>query len=222
MKMNLIVRSILFFTLILPSLSFSQTITGKVVSVADGDTITILNNRQQTKIRLYGIDCPEKSQPFGKKAKKLTSSLTYRKSVSVDVYDIDKYGRSVGVVYAGNVNVNEEIIRNGYAWQYRKYCKESFCDSWLRIEEDARNSRVGLWQDDNAQPPWEYRKAKRTGNSANTLVPGGSGVYHGNKKSHVFHGSGCQHYNCKNCTVVFNSVNDAIREGFRPHNQCVK
>jgi len=88
------------------------------VSVADGDTITILSNHnQQTKIRLYGIDTPEKSQAFGKKAKKFTASLTAGKQVSVKVYDKDRYGRSVGVVFVGGTNVNEEIIRAGYAWQ---------------------------------------------------------------------------------------------------------
>jgi endonuclease YncB( thermonuclease family) len=215
---------ILFSTLLLPSTTLSATIQGKVIKVADGDTITILNNHnQQTKIRLYGIDTPEKSQAYGKKAKKFTASLTAGKTVKVKVYDTDRYGRSVGVVFVGGTNVNEEIIRNGYAWQYRKYCKLSFCSDWLRIEKQARDRGIGLWADNNPVAPWEYRRAKRNGSSSKSSnVIGGSGIYHGNAKSHVFHDSGCRYYNCKNCTVVFKSANDAVRAGYRAHKQCVK
>jgi endonuclease YncB( thermonuclease family) len=224
-KIILIIPLLSLFTLLLiPSISFSSTITGKVVSVADGDTITILNSHnQQTKIRLYGIDTPEKAQPYGKKATKFTASLTAGKQVSVKVYDTDRYGRSVGVVFVGSNNINEEIIRAGYAWQYRKYCKASFCSDWLDLEEQAKNSRIGLWKDKNPTAPWEWRKAQRNGgNNKSSNVVGGTGIYHGNKKSHVFHGSGCRYYNCKNCTVVFKSVNDAVGAGYRAHNQCVK
>ncbi len=107
---------LIFFLLTFPTLSFSKTITGKIISVADGDTITILNNhKQQTKIRLYGIDTPEKGQAYGKKAKKFTASLTAGKQVSVKIYNTDRYGRSVGVVFVSGTNVNEEIVRAGYA-----------------------------------------------------------------------------------------------------------
>ena len=105
---------ILLVILLLPSLC--HALTGKVISVADGDTITILDSgKRQHKIRLYGFDCPEKGQPFGKAAKKFTSRLTYKKTATVTEYDTDRYGRTVGVVKVGGVNVNEEIIRAGYA-----------------------------------------------------------------------------------------------------------
>jgi micrococcal nuclease len=208
---------------LIPSTSLSMTITGKVVKVADGDTITILNNQnQQTKIRLYGIDTPEKSQAYGKKAKKFTANLVAGKTVDVKVYDTDRYGRSVGVVFVDGRNVNREIVRNGFAWQYRKYCKASFCDDWLGLERQARNGDVGLWSDANPVAPWEYRKSKRSGSSSKSNVVGGNGIYHGNRKSHVLHSAQCQHYNCKNCTVVFKSVNDAVKAGYKPHKQCVK
>lgn len=213
---------LLFSLLILPATSFASTITGKVVSVADGDTITILDsNNQQTKIRLYGIDTPEKAQAFGNKAKKFTASLTAGQQANVKVYDTDRYGRSVGVVFVNGTNVNEELIKNGYAWQYRKYCKASFCNDWLKLEEHARSFAFGLWIDSNPQPPWEWRKAKRN-SSNNSNVIGGSGIYHGNRKSHVYHGSTCRHYNCKNCTVTFKSTIEASNAGYRPHSQCVK
>ncbi len=88
----------------------AQDIIGRVVSVADGDTITVLQNNKQYKIRLYGIDCPESGQAFGKKAKQFTSSKTYGKTVSVKSYDTDKYGRTVGVVISDDENVNHALI----------------------------------------------------------------------------------------------------------------
>jgi len=219
---------LIFFFLLLflfPSSSLSNTVTGEVVKVADGDTITILDSdNRQHKIRLYGIDTPEKAQAYGKKAKKFTANLVAGKTVKIKVYDTDRYGRSVGVVSVDETNVNREIIRNGLAWQYRKYCKASFCDDWLRLEKQARDSSIGLWRDNNPVAPWEWRKSKRSGNgsSSKSDVIGGTGIYHGNKKSHVLHSSTCQHYNCKNCTVVFKSLNDAVRAGFRAHKQCIK
>lgn len=221
-KLMITIKNILLLILLLlPSVSLSDTITGKVVSVADGDTITILNGSQQTKIRFYGIDTPESKQAYGKQAKKFTASLTAGKQVSVKVYDTDKYGRSVGVVFVGATNVNQEIIRNGHAWQYRKYCKESFCSDWIALEKQARHNRIGLWADKSPQAPWDWRKNKRSGGKRSDIV-GGTSIYHGNVKSHVLHGSTCKDYNCKNCTKVFKSVSEAMKAGYRVHKQCVE
>ncbi len=219
----------LFIITSIPSLAFPQILTGKVISVADGDTITVLDNRhRQTRIRLYGIDTPEKGQAFGRKAKQFTAGLVAGKIVKVKIYDVDKYGRSVGVVFVHGRNVNEEIIRAGYGWQYRKYCRVSFCSKWLTIEQMARNVGLGLWRDKHPVPPWEWRKGRSrnhmaAGNrSARKAIQGGTGIYHGNVRSHVFHGPGCRHYNCKNCTRVFRSKQEAMRAGYRPHRQCVR
>ena len=124
MKTILLTISLLLVCLPLQSLA----LTGKVISVADGDTISILDSsNKQHKIRLYGIDTPEKKQAFGKAAKKYTSRLTFKKMVIVKAYDTDKYGHTVGVVKVDGINVNESLVRAGLAWQYRKYCKTSFC-----------------------------------------------------------------------------------------------
>jgi len=208
--------------LLVPTICLTQTLAGRVVSVADGDTITILTSTNlQVIIRLYGIDTPEEGQAFGSMAKKFTSSLVFGKQVKVTPYDIDKYGRTVGVVLVnGSINVNEQIIGAGYAWQYRKYCKESFCSSWLDLEKAAQQSRIGLWYDHDPIPPWEWRKGNRgTVNEKKAIT---KGKYHGNVKSHVFHAPGCQHYDCKNCIKGFDSFDEAIRAGYRPHQQCVK
>ena len=155
---------LIIFCLLISTVAYSQTIiTGKVVGISDGDTITVLQNRKQFKIRLYGIDTPEKSQDFGNKAKKFTSSLLYKKQVRVVQEDTDRYGRVVGIVYVGHVCANEEIVKNGFAWVYRKYCKKPFCLDWLEYENDAKESKIGLWRHPNPMPPWDFRKAKRTG-----------------------------------------------------------
>ena len=147
----------------------------------------------------------------------------YRK---VEPVTTDRYGRTVAMVLVNGANLSEQIIANGYGWVYRKYCTWSFCNDWLRLEKRARDARIGLWKDKNPVAPWEWRKAKRGGGGSTAksskVVQGGAGIYHGNVKSHVFHGSGCQHYNCKNCVKVFRSVNDAIGAGYRAHQQCVK
>ena len=153
------------------------------------------------------------------KAKQFTSSLVDGKRVGIVAYDIDKYGRTVGAVLVDGVNVNEEIVRNGYAWQYRKYCKESFWSNWIRLENAARQARVGSWHDNDPMPPWGWRKAKRGAvNKRNTIT---EGKYHGNVRSHVFHAPGCQHYDCKNCVKGFNSIGEAVGAGYRSHKQCV-
>jgi micrococcal nuclease len=207
----LVILAILFFS---PFVNAEIIITGKVVGVADGDTITVLQDRTQYKIRLYGIDTPEKSQDFGNRAKQFTSSLVFNNDVKVVQKDIDRYGRIVGIVYVGDTCVNEEILRAGYAWVYHQYCNASFCRTWTNIEKQAKNNRAGLWGHSDPIPPWDYRKGKR---SNTATLPG---AYHGNKSSMVFHGKNCKHFNCKNCTVIFNSKEEAIKAGFRPCGMC--
>jgi endonuclease YncB( thermonuclease family) len=119
----------LFFLTIVAYSHADDVIIGKVVAVADGDTITVLENLKQYKIRLFGIDTPEGRQDFGNKAKQLTSDLVFGKEVRVVEMDIDQYGRIVGMVYVGNECVNETLVEEGLAWVYRKYCIISVCDT---------------------------------------------------------------------------------------------
>ena len=215
----------------LPAFTFAQPITGKVISVADGDTITILvSARNSVKVRLAAVDCPESGQAYGKQAKKFTSRMVYGKQVTIKPVTKDRYGRTVAMVYQNGANLSKEIIANGYGWVFRKYCKWAFCSDWLRLEQNARNRGIGLWRDKNAIPPWEWRKLQRGSNQPSSrfhsttrsqYLPN-SGGYHGNVRSHVFHGSGCQHYNCKNCVKVFRSKSEAVKAGYKPHRSCVK
>ncbi|UKJ06817.1 thermonuclease family protein [Solitalea lacus] len=149
---------ILFLVFFLNNLLQGE-VTGKVISVADGDTITILTSEKvQVKIRLHGIDCPEKSQPFGMAAKKYTSNLVFERFVKVKITDVDRYGRSVGLVYLNNNKVlNEEILSAGYAWHYIKYDQNP---AWDRLEIEARRKKIGVWSQPNAIEPWIWRKNK--------------------------------------------------------------
>lgn len=138
------------------------TWSGKAIGVADGDTITVLREKQPQKIRLYGIDCPEKRQPFGKKAKQFTSELVFGKVVEVEPVTMDRYGWTVAFVRIENLSVNEELIKEGFAWVYRKYCTLPVCnDRWDGLERGARSGKQGIWQDSNVIPPWEFRRQRR-------------------------------------------------------------
>jgi len=147
------------FPFVLLSLTVFGQITGKVVSVADGDTFTLLTpDKHQIKIRLHGIDCPEKSQDFGMVAKKFLSDLIFDKQVSVQEKDTDRYGRIIGMVMIENVNVNEALLIAGLAWHYKYYDHNP---QWALLEERARAAKKGLWVKADAIQPWEFRKAQR-------------------------------------------------------------
>jgi endonuclease YncB( thermonuclease family) len=135
--------------------------TGKVIGVSDGDTITVLRERQPQKIRLYGIDCPEKRQPFGNRAKQFTSDMVFGKIVEVNGIDTDRYGRTVALVAVDERLLNEELIRAGLAWVYDRYCYESICNSWKNFQLRARLDKRGLWEDSGEIPPWELRRQKK-------------------------------------------------------------
>lgn len=148
-----------------PTLSLgAQSFDGKVVGISDGDTITILTDgKQQVKVRLYGVDCPESKQAFGTRARQFTSEQVFGKLISVEVMDIDRYGRTVGIVSAPDgTTLNHELLENGMAWLYTAYCKAPVCGKWKQVEFSARQAKIGLWADKSPTPPWEYRKTGRS------------------------------------------------------------
>ncbi|TWR25846.1 nuclease [Mucilaginibacter pallidiroseus] len=132
----------------------------RVVKVKDGDTLELLSpDNVPVTVRLAEIDCPEKSQAFGQKAKQFTADLCFGKMVSLVVNNRDRYGRTVGqVLLEDGTNVNYEIVKNGYAWQYQAYSKNP---ELSLLQEHARQSRLGLWQDSNPTPPWDFRKGEK-------------------------------------------------------------
>jgi len=153
-------KTISLLMLLLILLGLRLVWTGEVVGISDGDTITVLCNGKAKKIRLYGVDCPEKRQAFGKKAKQFTSSMVYGKTVEVETKDVDRYGRTVGLVYVDGESLNKALIKAGYAWVYQRYCKEAFCKDWLSLESAARENKIGLWSDPDPIAPWDFRHKK--------------------------------------------------------------
>ena len=209
-------RTLLLFILILLLSSPVLALTGRVVNVADGDTVTILDaNKRQNKIRLYGIDCPEKKQAFGQRARQFLAGMIAGKTVDISDMGPDRYGRTVGLIELDGISVNREMVKNGFAWVYRQYCKIPECRSWIQDEDMARNARLGLWQDWQPVPPWEWRQQ---GNkiSTRTNIPAiSTGVkYSGNIRSRKYHNNYCQHFTCKNCIRYFNSPQEPVNAGF--------
>ncbi len=137
--------------------SFSPgIITGKVVSVLDGDTIEVITgNKTQHRVRLDGIDAPEKSQPFGKKSTKNLKKYIAGKVINVHYTKKDKYGRILGTIYLNDMNINLQQIKDSFAWVYAKYCKKQ---SYYDAEKYAKQKKIGLWSD--PIPPWKYRHKK--------------------------------------------------------------
>lgn len=156
----------IFIPLLLQSYTVAQAaqeIAGRVVAIADGDTLTVLTNtRQQVRIRLAEIDTPEAAQPYGSRARQELSELAFGREVHITVQDTDRYGRTVGRVRADGQDVNAEMLRRGAAWVYRQHSRDA---SLLAVEAEARTARRGLWALPEAQrvPPWEWRAAGAAG-----------------------------------------------------------
>lgn len=145
-------------------LLFGASFSGKVVGISDGDTIRVLHNGIEDRVRLLGVDCPETRQPWSTRAKQYTSTLAFGKIVKVDVKQIDRYSRSLGVVTLPDGRIlNRELVRAGLAWWYREYSRNDLVLAML--EAEARSTKRGLWADPNPTPPWEFRMLRRTSRS---------------------------------------------------------
>jgi micrococcal nuclease len=209
-----------------------STAGDKVIAVKDGDTIDLLRNGKTIKVRLYGIDSPEKAQDYGQKAKDFTSQLAFGKTVHLIEHNKDRYGRTVGtIILPDGRNLNEELVRNGYAWHYKEYSKDKNLEI---LEADARRFKRGLWQDANPTAPWDYRKNKVTAQDkarakmATAPLPAGATK----RTVYICNSSGARVYhltrdcfNLKRCTAEVLTVSEAvaIREyGKRADKSCSK
>lgn len=128
--------------------------SGRVTNVKDGDTIEVTTVTGTKTLRLAEIDCPEKNQPYGQAAKRLSQQLMQGK-ITYRVTGTDRYGREIAKVYAGDKYVSEELVKQGYAWVYRRY---SGNQKLIRLEGNAKSKRIGLWADPNPQNPSEFRR----------------------------------------------------------------
>jgi endonuclease YncB( thermonuclease family) len=132
--------------------------TGKVVKIADGDTITVLLDKKQHRIRLEGIDSPEKGQAYGTKARQALADKIFGQTVRVEWKKRDRYNRIIGRVYLGDRDISLEMVKDGFAWHYKRYSKEA---ALADAEREARKAGRGLWADKEPTPPWEWRRERK-------------------------------------------------------------
>ncbi|MBU6482057.1 MAG: thermonuclease family protein [Nitrospirae bacterium] len=134
--------------------------SGKVVGIIDGDTIEVLHNQYPERVRLNGIDCPEKGQAYGKRAKQAASELVFGKQVRLQIHGKDKYGRTIAdVLLPDGTNVNHSLVKDGWCWWYPKHAPDNVI--LAELQRRARRSGLGLWTDPAPIPPWEWQKQRK-------------------------------------------------------------
>lgn len=139
-----------------------MTLSGRVLEVYDGDTMTVLAGHNKFRVRLFGIDAPEVLQEYGTESRDLLRQLVLGQTVTIEILDVDKYGRGVAVIRKNLLDINTEMVRSGAAWHYRQYAAGE--TGLAEAQEEARNAKAGLWQHGSPMPPWEYRQ-KNTGST---------------------------------------------------------
>lgn len=197
-----------------PQIKRGDELHGRVVRIADGDTVTVLTgSKQQVRIRLAEIDAPESGQAFGNRSKQSLTRMCGNKTARVQVQDIDRYGRVVGRVHCGPYDTSAEQVSAGMAWVYDSYVRDK---SLYQLQDAARKARVGLWGDPSPIKPWEWRRGER-GDAA-----GAGAVVQGNRNSKIYHVPGCPSYGAmsKKNVVEFSDEAAAKAAGFRKAGNC--
>jgi endonuclease YncB( thermonuclease family) len=142
-----------------------STFTGRCVAVADGDTLSVMRDGREQRVRLWGVDSPEKRQDYGSRAKQFVSDIAFGRALTVQETGRDRYGRSLGwVLLSDGRSLNVELVRAGMAWWYRSYAPRA--PVLERMEAEARRGRAGLWGMRSPEPPWEFRRERRSPGSA--------------------------------------------------------
>jgi len=137
-----------------PQLAYAD-LTGQVINITDGDNLVVVIDKQWVRVRLAGIDAPEKNQPFGTDSKQSLSDLCFWEQVTVASKGKDQYGRMLAKVRCRDVDAGEEQLRRGMAWVYNRYAKDP---SLNPLQEEAKVAKRGLWVDPHARPPWKWRE----------------------------------------------------------------
>jgi micrococcal nuclease len=133
----------------------ADTFNAKVIVVMDGDTVMVLRDGHKIKIRLANIDAPEKVQPFGRQSRDALLEMVGKKQVQIDSQAVDQYGRIVGLISVDGLNINQEQVKRGMAWEYSHYHSDQ---TYRALQSEARQAKRGLWAQYNPQAPWEWRK----------------------------------------------------------------
>lgn len=241
MKTKIATRLLFLLVLVLvtPWHASATLLEGKVVAIADGDTITILDTaNRQHRIRLTGIDAPESRQAFGNVSRENLSRLIFGRLVIVEYNKLDRYGRVLGKVTLDGKDICLEQIRDGLAWHFKRYeAEQDLRDrrSYGQAERFAREQTRGLWKDASPTPPWDYRGGRTTSmNPARPPVAVGrpeftarhslAGPIIGNRRSKIFHRPTCPNYTdvSPNNRVLFQSSEEAEEAGYRAARNCPK
>ena len=197
--------------------------SGRVVAVVDGDTIGVMRDGREVRVRLDGIDAPETRQEFSQRAKQFISDAVFGKTARVVQKDTDRYGRIVARVFADGRDLSVAIVQAGLAWHFIKYSDDPVL---AEAEANARTRTLGLWSQPRPIPPWEFRD----GGTAAAALPlplkapaveraaSLPATFLGNTQSRIVHTSTCPLLKqCKYCTREFSSVAEAVKTGYRPH-----
>lgn len=215
-----------------PIISPAQTNSyyGHVVSVSDGDSITVLDRQlREHKIRLNGIDAPEAGQEFSQASRRHLAKLVFGREVLVIWQMTDRYERELAKIMVDRMDINLEQLRAGMAWYFREYERdvpEEDRENFDAAEREARSDRRGLWQQLNPLPPWEYRARKRDENGTGAVrsPETRSGVIRiaGNRNSGIYHRSDCPDYDrvSEKNRVYFKTEEEAKKAGYRKARNC--
>jgi len=170
-QLTKLILLISLFLILFPLTSYALSTNCTVTRVIDGDTFhcipdTVINGAKLHKdgtisVRLRGVDAPEKRQPSGMDAQESLKELIGKKTVKLDIKDIDRYGRVAAYVFVNGMNVNLEQVKRGLAWAYTEYLDRPYASEFYDAEKQARKQRLGLWKELNPTPPWEWRKKNR-------------------------------------------------------------
>jgi len=208
---------------------------GKVKAVDDGDTIIVLHDGLDEHIRFNGIDAPEKTQAYGKKAKEFTAAVTLGKEVTIIEHGKDKHGRTIGdVLLPDGSNVNRQLVKEGLAWWYWKHSQDK---SLRDLEDEARDEKRGLWRERNPIPPWVFRKIqnkqvpevgdfepprKLPAQQLDTSAKGSLGPIIGHRKSHIYQRPGCPGYGkvSERNAIQFSTLEEAEEAGYTIARNC--
>ena len=156
-----LIQGLILMVVLCLSVAHAEVIEGRVVRIVDGDTIVVELQRVRHKVRLSGIDTPERNQPWGDSATREMRRLVAGKGVAVDWYKRDRWGRLIGNVFVDGQDVGLLMVERGMAWHFKRYADEQTPadrDAYSAAEKAAQGARRGLWSDPEPVPPWEWRK----------------------------------------------------------------
>jgi micrococcal nuclease len=204
--------SLIFIFLITSVLNGDDLIKARSVRVIDGDTLVVKGpDENPVTIRLYGMDTPERGEPFFKEAKDALSKHVLNKNLKYTVLDTDRFGRSVALIYeSSDVSINHKLVKQGFARVHDRYCKRDICKIWYKSQEKVQKEKKRIWRS----------SIIKDNNNKISYVEGKA--LHGNVKSRIAHYPWCRHYNCENCTRIFKNLEAVKKAGYRMDKTCSK